>query len=61
MKRDTVKRKGKKQILVWVPEHMIPAMKKAVALNEDSDRSKFVRGAIRKELSRHGIKMEASV
>ena len=43
-----------KLINVWIPENLIPCLDQGVR-KEDSDRSKFIRTAIREKLSRHGI------
>jgi metal-responsive CopG/Arc/MetJ family transcriptional regulator len=59
MKRGAVKKQTSKMITVWVPEVLIPSLDRGVA-QEDSDRSKFVRNAIREKLTRHGISMEVS-
>ena len=59
MKRD-VKKKDSKLITVWVPKELLPPLAQGV-LKTDSDRSKFVRNAIREKLARHGVSMEAAV
>ena len=41
---------------VWVPRPYFPLIERGVR-KTDSDRSKFVRAAIREKLSRHGINM----
>ena len=46
-----------KQIIVLVPRDMLPGIDTAVRL-EDSDRSKFIRNAIREKLNKHGIKTD---
>ena len=57
MKRGAVKKSESKLLTVWIPEAFDRPMKQAVAL-EDSDKSKFVRNAIREKLARHGIAIE---
>jgi hypothetical protein len=57
MKRGAVKKSESKLLTVWIPETFERPMKQAVAL-EDSDKSKFVRNAIREKLARHGIAVE---
>jgi metal-responsive CopG/Arc/MetJ family transcriptional regulator len=52
MKRVGKKRKGK-LLSVWVPATLLPRLDKGVK-REDSDRSKFIRNAIREKLARHG-------
>lgn len=51
MKRGSIKKEDCKQIPLWVPETMVPLIDQAVQL-EDSDRSKFIRNAIREKLAR---------
>ena len=43
-----------KTILLLVPKVMMPGIDLAVRI-EDSDRSKFIRNAIREKLQKHGI------
>lgn len=54
MKRGAIKKEDSKQIPLWVPEEMVPLIDEAVKI-EDSDRSKFIRNAIREKLHRAGI------
>jgi len=56
MKRVGKKCKGK-LLSVWVPETLLPRLDKGVK-KEDSDRSKFIRNAIREKLSRHGTSVK---
>lgn len=44
----------KRKIILELPEELLTATKVAVDI-EDTDRSKFIRGAIRRELERLGI------
>jgi metal-responsive CopG/Arc/MetJ family transcriptional regulator len=53
VKRVGKKRKGK-QLSIWVSETLLPHLDEAVK-REDSDRSKFIRNAIREKLSRHRV------
>ena len=53
MKQDAVKKPKNKLMTVWVPKMLLPHLDRGVK-KEDSDRSKFVRNAIREKLSRHG-------
>jgi metal-responsive CopG/Arc/MetJ family transcriptional regulator len=53
MKR-TVKTPGGKLLTVWVSKSLLPSLDEGVK-KEDSDRSKFIRNAIREKLARHGI------
>jgi metal-responsive CopG/Arc/MetJ family transcriptional regulator len=54
MKRGSVKRPGSKLLSVWVPKGLVPLLDEGVR-KEDSDRSKFIRNAVREKLARHGI------
>ena len=54
MKRGAVNKRDSKMLTVWVPEELFPYIDVGVALC-DSDRSKFVRTAIREKLERHGV------
>jgi len=53
MKRSLEKRRGSKLLSVWVPKSLVPLLDKGVR-KEDSDRSKFIRNAIREKLARDG-------
>jgi metal-responsive CopG/Arc/MetJ family transcriptional regulator len=52
VKRVGKKRKGK-QLSIWASETLLPRLDEGVK-REDSDRSKFIRNAIREKLLRHG-------
>jgi len=54
MKHGAVKRQGSKLLAVWVSKSFLPRLDEGVK-KEDSDRSKFIRNAIREKLARHGI------
>ncbi len=54
MKRSAVKRPENKLLTVWVSKSLLPRLDEGVK-KEDSDRSKFIRNAIREKLARHGI------
>lgn len=54
MKRGTVRKSRSTLVTVWVPHHVVGALDAAVEV-EDSDRSKFMRRALREKLSRLGI------
>ena len=54
MKRGANKKEDCKQIPLWVPNQMMPLIDEAVVL-EDSDRSKFIRNAIREKLTRISV------
>jgi metal-responsive CopG/Arc/MetJ family transcriptional regulator len=52
MKRGSGKKPKGKLLSVWVPGELLPRLDRG-ARKEDSDRSKFVRNAIREKLTRH--------
>ena len=54
MVRGSVKNQSSKLIGVWVPVELVDAMEAVIKL-EDSDRSKFVRNAIRHRISKYRI------
>ena len=53
MKR-AVKRPEGKLLTVWVSKSLLPSLDEGVK-KEDSDRSKFIRNAIREKLAKYGI------
>jgi metal-responsive CopG/Arc/MetJ family transcriptional regulator len=53
MKRGSGKKPKGKLLSVWVPGTLMPRLDQG-ARKEDSDRSKFVRNAIREKLARQG-------
>jgi metal-responsive CopG/Arc/MetJ family transcriptional regulator len=52
MKHGSGKKPKGKLLAVWVPGKLMPCLDQG-ARKEDSDRSKFVRNAIREKLTRH--------
>ena len=54
MKRGSGKKPKGKLLAVWVPKGLLPRLDQG-ARKEDSDRSKFVRNAIREKLARHRV------
>lgn len=52
--RDKHKKAGRTLVGAWLPDDLIPALDRAVSL-EDSDKSKFLRNALRDRIARHGI------
>jgi metal-responsive CopG/Arc/MetJ family transcriptional regulator len=52
MKRGSGKKPKGRLLAVWVPGKLMPHLDQG-ARREDSDRSKFVRNAIREKLARH--------
>ena len=53
MKHGSGKKPKGKLLAVWVSGKLMPRLDQG-ARKEDSDRSKFVRNAIREKLARHG-------
>jgi metal-responsive CopG/Arc/MetJ family transcriptional regulator len=53
MKRGSGKKPKGKLLAVWVPKGLLPRLDQG-ARQEDSDRSKFIRNAIREKLARQG-------
>jgi len=53
MKRGSGKKPKGKLLAVWVPVKLLPSLDQG-ARKEDSDRSKFIRKAIREKLARQG-------
>ena len=56
MKRGAVQKDESTLLTVWVPRPYFPLIERGVR-KTDTDRSKFVRAAIREKLARHGIQM----
>jgi hypothetical protein len=56
MNRRTSK-KSQKLLTVWIPECLNTSLALGV-VKEDSDKSKFVRNAIREKLARNGVVLE---
>ena len=54
MKQNLASRPGSKLLSVWVPRELVPLLDEGVR-REDTDRSKFIRNAIREKLGRQGI------
>ena len=57
--RGAVSKDTSKAVLVYFPKHHIPAIDRAVDLT-DSDRSKFIRAAVRSALDRLNISVIAA-
>ena len=51
MKRGSGKKPKARLLAVWVPKKLLPSLDRGVR-TEDSDRSKFIRDAIREKLAR---------
>ncbi|HEU6447793.1 MAG TPA: ribbon-helix-helix protein, CopG family [Verrucomicrobiae bacterium] len=54
MKSARRKKATSKLLTVWVSEELLPLLDKGVR-KDDSDRSKFIRKAIREKLTRQGV------
>ena len=54
MKRGSVTKEEAQLVTLWVPKTLVPALDEGVRI-EDSDRSKFIRAAIREKLQRAGV------
>ena len=59
MKRGSVKNTKSSLVALWVPKPLAAALDRGVQ-SEDSDRSKFIRNALREKLARQGITIEAA-
>lgn len=55
MKRGSVKKAGSRLVNVYFPEAVLPVIDEAVK-ELDTDRSKFIRKAVREKLERSGFK-----
>lgn len=55
MRRGAIRKSHSRLINVWFPESIIPVIDQAVVI-EDSDRSKFIRNAVREKLETHGLR-----
>ena len=53
MKRGSGKKSKGRLLAVWVPKKLLPSLDRG-ARRDDSDRSKFIRNAIREKLAREG-------
>ena len=56
MKRGSVRKKDSRLVNLWVPELLLVGLDRAVAVS-DSDRSKFIRNAIREKAASIGIEI----
>ena len=54
MKRGAIKKATSRLVPVWFPKDIFPILDEAVEA-ADTDRSKFIRTAVREKLSRHGV------
>lgn len=54
MKRGAVRKKESRLVPVWFPEKVLPFLDDAVQ-RLDTDRSKFIRNAVREKMRRAGI------
>jgi metal-responsive CopG/Arc/MetJ family transcriptional regulator len=51
MRRGAVRKKGSTLVTVWFPTHVAEAVQEAI-VRTDSDRSKYIRSAVREKLLR---------
>jgi metal-responsive CopG/Arc/MetJ family transcriptional regulator len=58
MKRGSVKKKDSELVALWIPRPVVEAIDRAV-ITEDSDRSKFIRRAVRNRIQQMGIHLAA--
>jgi metal-responsive CopG/Arc/MetJ family transcriptional regulator len=57
MKRGSVKTRKSDLVALWIPKPLAAALDRGVKI-EDSDRSKFIRNAVREKLQRAGIQFQ---
>jgi metal-responsive CopG/Arc/MetJ family transcriptional regulator len=57
MKRESRKNSKSGLVALWVPHSLLAALDRGVR-REDSDRSKFIRSALREKITRQGIQIE---
>lgn len=60
MKRGAVRKKNSRLVNIWVPPGLLTGLDRAVDLS-DSDRSKFIRNAIREKAASLGIEIPEAV
>lgn len=60
MKRGSVTKKESELVALWVPRQLLEAVDHAVRC-EDSDRSKFIRRAVREHVARAGVIVATTV
>lgn len=53
MKRGAVQKSNSRMVTLWMPTELIPVIDEAAAA-EDTDRSKFIRRAVREKIDRQG-------
>ena len=58
-KRSSVQKGQSEFVGLWLPDPMVEVIDNAV-LAKDSDRSKFIRNAIREKLAREGFALETA-
>jgi metal-responsive CopG/Arc/MetJ family transcriptional regulator len=51
MKRGAVTKRKARQVIIWFPEDLLESLDSGVQTT-DSDRSKFIRNAVREKISR---------
>lgn len=60
MKRTAVRKKDSQLVALWMPRQMEDSVSQAVII-EDTDRSKFIRRAVKEKLQRMGINVPAEI
>jgi metal-responsive CopG/Arc/MetJ family transcriptional regulator len=58
MKRGVIKKTESRLITIWFPDSVLPLIDQGIQI-EDSDRSKFIRRAVREKLARLNIPFAA--
>jgi metal-responsive CopG/Arc/MetJ family transcriptional regulator len=59
MSRGTVKKRQSEMVALWIPKPLVQALDHGVR-RLDSDRSKFIRAALREKIARDGVLLETS-
>jgi metal-responsive CopG/Arc/MetJ family transcriptional regulator len=58
MKRGSVRKRDSELVALWIPKPIVDAIDRAV-ITEDSDRSKFIRRAVRTRIESLGLSIAA--
>ena len=58
MKRGSIKKRDSELVALWIPKRVVEAIDLAI-IREDSDRSKFIRRAVRTRIESMGIAIAA--
>lgn len=57
MSRGSVRKRSSEMVALWIPRSLVCALDRGVK-KLDSDRSKFIRAALREKINRDGIVVE---